>query len=222
MSALQEYAAAHKEEMNRMEVINALSSVFSDCQKRSLLHTSPEVYLKLIAFLITVIENRNTIPICFAHSRWITRSCVSSVLGRLVQLAKVGRREEVSRIRDQAHFRVQVRDQYASFPISTLGTKGCPYSEAELHSIFTLAVDYMSPLVERPLSQIVDGIVMTSCTLSSIPSFTVRVVSVLKVGPVFRSNVGVAEHSAHPQLLPEARRAHPAVHLRSSHPSPPP
>ena len=112
--------------------------------------------------------------------------------------------------------------KYASFPISTLGTKGCPYSEAELHAIFTLAVDYMSPLVERPLSQIVDGIVMTSCTLSSIPSFTVRVVSVLKVGPVFRSNVGVAEHSAHPQLLPEARRAHPAVHLRSSHPSPPP
>ena len=84
MSALQEYAAAHKEEMNRMEVINALSAVFSDCQKRSLLHTSPEVYLKLIAFLITVIENRNTIPICFAHSRWITRSCVSSVLGRLM------------------------------------------------------------------------------------------------------------------------------------------
>lgn len=134
----------------------------------------------------------------------------------------MGGREEVPCIRDQAHFRVQVRDQYTSFRISTLGTKGCPYSDAELHSIFTLAVDYMSPLVEQPLSQIVDGIVMTSCTLSSIPSFTIRVVSVLKVGLVLCSSVGVAEHSAHPQLLPEARRAHPAVHLRSLLPRPPP
>ena len=75
----------------------------------------------------------------------------------------------------------------------------------------------MIPLVEQPLPQIVDGIVMTSCTLSSIPSFTIRVVSVLKVMSRLHSNVGVAGHSAHPQLLREARRAHPAVHLRSSH-----
>ncbi|KAK8819595.1 hypothetical protein WA556_002583, partial [Blastocystis sp. ATCC 50177/Nand II] len=154
MSALQEYAAAHKEEMNRVEVINVLSAVFSDCQKRSLLHTSPEVYLKLIAFLITVIENRNTIPI-FVFHLYLEDSCSS--------------RKWV----DEKKYRAFVTKLISVFKYA-ISTKGCPYSEAELHSIFTLAVDYMSPLVERPLSQIVDGIVMTSCTLSSIPSFTVR------------------------------------------------
>ena len=106
MNTLQEYSTTHKEEMNKVEVMDTLSSVFSECQKRNLLKTSPTVYLKLIALLITIIENRNTIPICFSQSRLIINSCISFVLGRLVQFSKVGRREEVSCIRNQAHFRV--------------------------------------------------------------------------------------------------------------------
>ena len=78
-----------------------------------------------------------------------------------------------------------------------------------------MAVDYMRPLIERPVSQIVDGIVMTSCTLSAIPSFSVLVIPVLRV-PLFpRSNIDMAGHTPNPRLLHQVGGAHSSIHLRT-------
>ena len=62
--ALQAFSANHKDVMNCDDMMLSFSSVFQECAKQDLLNKSPDVYLRLIALLLAILEDRTTIPSC--------------------------------------------------------------------------------------------------------------------------------------------------------------
>ena len=45
------------------------------------------------------------------------------------------------------------------------------YTPDEFAQICDSSLEFIQPFIEQPVSEVTDGVVMTSCTLSVIPSF---------------------------------------------------